>query len=96
MRNQMAELEIIDGDGRRRRGRPGERAVFPLQGTHAVTRELMDAMRAPAVVVDAHGLPAGFRSPLCSPGPLKPKAHFRDYPTDFGRPKRPAPDRSGD
>jgi hypothetical protein len=67
----MAELEIIDGDGRRRRGRPGEkfadgeRAVFPLQGTHAATRELMDAMRGPAVVVDAHGLPAGFRRGFC-------------------------------
>jgi hypothetical protein len=61
----MAELEIIDGDGRRRRGRPGESAVFPLQGTHAATRELMDAMRAPAVVVDAHGFPAGFHRGFC-------------------------------
>jgi hypothetical protein len=67
----MAELEIIDGDGRRRRGRPGEkfadgeRAVFPPQGTHAATRELMDAMRAHAVVVDAHGFPAGFRRGFC-------------------------------
>jgi hypothetical protein len=66
----MAELEIIDGDGRRRRGRSGERAVFPLQSTHAATRELMDAMRAPAVVVDAHGFPpasvVAFASPTAS------------------------------
>jgi hypothetical protein len=39
----MAESEIIDGDGRRRRGRPGEklaggeRAVFPLQLMGAAT-----------------------------------------------------------
>jgi hypothetical protein len=67
----MAESEIIDGDGRRRLGRPGEkfadgeRAVFPLQLMDAATRELMDAMRAHAVVVDSHGFPAGFRRGLC-------------------------------
>jgi hypothetical protein len=32
---------------------------------------------------------------LCFPGPLNPKAHFRDYPTDFSGLKSPAPDRSG-
>jgi hypothetical protein len=39
----MAELEIIDGDGRAAAADP---ANFPLQGSHAATRELMDAMRA--------------------------------------------------
>jgi len=31
--------------------------------------------------------------PLCFPGPLNPKAHFRDCPTDFSGLKCPAPDR---
>jgi hypothetical protein len=30
------------------------------------------------------------------PGPLNPKVHFRDYPTDFSGLKRPAPDRCCD
>ena len=37
------------------------------------------------------------RSPsFAPPGLLKPKAHFRDYATDFTGLKSPAPDRCGD
>jgi hypothetical protein len=58
----MAEFEIIDRHGRRR-GRLSDK--LEDASMDAATHQRMNAMRAPTVVVDALGFPAGFRPGFC-------------------------------